>query len=47
MATMDITEGSFQTTASEKRKASGSPSSQPTMLSSNYKKQESACCHGY
>ena len=41
MATMDITEGSFQTPASEKRKILGSPSlplaSQPTMLPSNYK----------
>ena len=38
---MDITEGSFQTPASKKRKASGSPSlppaSQPTMPPSNYK----------
>ena len=41
MATMDITEGSFQTPASKKRKASGSPSlppaSQPTKPPSNYK----------
>ena len=38
---MDITESGFQTPASKKRKASGSPSlppaSQPTMLPSNYK----------
>ena len=38
---MDITEGSFQTAASKKRKALGSPSlppaSQPTTLPSNYK----------
>ena len=38
---MDITEGSFQTPASKKRKASGSPclppASQPTMLPSTYK----------
>ena len=38
---MDITEGSFQTPTSNKRKASGSPSlppaSQPTMPLSNYK----------
>ena len=38
---MDITEGSFQSPASKKRKASGSPSlppaSQPTMPPSNYK----------
>ena len=41
MASMDITEDSFQTLASKKRKASGSPSlppaSQPTMPPSNYK----------
>ena len=41
MATMHITEGSFQTPASKKRKASGSPSlpsaSQPTTPPSNYK----------
>ena len=41
MATMDITEGSFQTPASKKRKASGSPSlppaSQPITPPSNYK----------
>ena len=41
MATMDITESGFQTPASKKRKASGSPSlppvSQPTTPSSNYK----------
>ena len=41
MASMDITEGSFQTQASEKRKASGSPSlppaSQPTTPPSTYK----------
>ena len=41
MATMDITERGFQTPASKKRKASGSPSlppaSQPTMPPSNYK----------
>ena len=41
MTSMDITEGSFQTSASKKRKASGSPSlppdSQPTMPRSNYK----------
>ena len=41
MATMDITEGSFQTPASKKRKASGLPShppaSQPTTPPSNYK----------
>ena len=41
MATMDITENGFQTPASKKRKASGSPSlppdSQPTRPSSNYK----------
>ena len=41
MATMDITESGFQTSASKKRKASGSPSlppaSQPTMPPSNYK----------
>ena len=38
---MDITESGFQTPASKKRKASGSPSlppaSQPTMPPSNYK----------
>ena len=38
---MDITKGSFQTPASIKRKASGSPSlppaSQPTTLPSTYK----------
>ena len=38
---MDITESGFQTPASKKRKASGSPSlppaSQPTTLPSNYK----------
>ena len=41
MATIDITESGFQTPASKKRKASGSPSlpptSQPTMPPSNYK----------
>ena len=41
MATMDITESGFQTPASKKRKASGSPSlppaSQPTTPPSNYK----------
>ena len=41
MASMDITEGSFQTPASKKRRASGSPSlplaSQPTMPPSTYK----------
>ena len=41
MASMDITEGSFQTPASKKRKASGSPSlppaSQPTTPPSTYK----------
>ena len=41
MASMDITEGSFQTPASKKRKASESPSlphaSQPTMPPSYYK----------
>ena len=41
MATMDITESGFQTPASKKRKASGSPSlppaSQPTAPPSNYK----------
>ena len=41
MATMYITKSSFQTPASKKRKASGSPSlppaSQPTTLPSNYK----------
>ena len=41
MATMDITESGFQTPASKKRKASGSPSlppaSEPTMPPSNYK----------
>ena len=43
MASMDITGGSFQTPASKKRKASGSPSlppaSQPTMPPSNYKNE--------
>ena len=37
---MDITESGFQTPASKKRKASGSPlppASQPTMSPSNYK----------
>ena len=42
MAYMDTTEDCFQTPASKKRKASGSPSlppaSQPTTLSSSYKK---------
>ena len=41
MASMDITEGSFQSPASKKRKASGSPSlppaSQPKTLPSTYK----------
>ena len=41
MASMDITEGSFQTTASKKRKASGllslPPASQPTTPPSSYK----------
>ena len=41
MASMDITEDSFQTPASKKRKTSGSPSlppaSQPTIPLSNYK----------
>ena len=41
MASMDITEGSFQTPASKKRKASGSPflppASQPTTPPSSYK----------
>ena len=41
MASIDITEGSFQTPASKKRKASGSPSlppaSQPTTPPSSYK----------
>ena len=41
MATMDITENGFQTPASKKKKASGSPSlppaSQPTTPPSNYK----------
>ena len=41
MATMDTTESGFQTPASKKRKASGSPSlppdSQPTMTLSSYK----------
>ena len=41
MATMDISESGFQTPASKKRKASGSPSvplaSQPTTLPSGYK----------
>ena len=41
MATMNITESGFQTPASKKRKASGSPSlppaSQPTTPPSNYK----------
>ena len=41
MATMDITESGFQTPASKKRKASGSPSlppaSQPTMPPTSYK----------
>ena len=40
MATMDITEGSFQTPSSKNRKVSGSPSlpraSQPTTPPSNY-----------
>ena len=41
MATMDITESGFQTSASKKRKASGSPSlpptSQPTTPPTSYK----------
>ena len=41
MATVDITESGFQTPASKKRKASGSPSlppgSQPTTRPSSYK----------
>ena len=41
MATMDITESGFQTPASKKRKASGSPSlrpaSQPTTPPTSYK----------
>ena len=43
MASMDITEGSFQTPYSKKRKALGLPSlplaNQPTMSPSNYKKK--------
>ena len=34
---MDITESGFQTPASKKRKASGSPSLPPTTPPSNYK----------
>ena len=37
MASMDTTEGSFQTPASKKRKASGPPASQPTTPPSSYK----------
>ena len=50
MATMDIKEGSFQTPASKKRKASGSPSlepaTQPTTPPSNYKNRTSLIARG-
>ena len=50
MASMDITEGSFQTPASKKRKASGSPSlplaSQPTTPPSSYTNRTSLIATG-
>ena len=46
---MDITETGFQTPASKKRKASGSPSlppaSQQTHVALNLQKQDSTDCH--